>query len=536
MGSGASHLVTGHGAEHEALEEELAAFTGREKALVFSTGYMANMGVIDALADQKSALVSDKLNHASLIDGCRLSGAERAQRYRHGDAAHAAELLAAARPADDNAPAWSPMACSAWTATSRRCRSSRTPRARRARGWSSMTRTGSACSAPPAAELRALRRCRRDDVPVLVGTFGKAFGTFGAFVAGDAELIEFLIQKARTYIYTTALPPAVAAATRAALRVERAGILAARESAGAGAAFRAGLERTALAASPGNPCLAPPSMPVVLGECGARAGREPGARGSRAFSSRRFDRPTVPAGTARLRVTLSAAHEEAQVDALVDALVDAWRRCRHERAGSARSLSRSTGAPWRRPSIAPAPGYDAAAALQERVRNELIARLDELKVSPRTVLDLGAGTGHGSRALKRRFPKALVVAADIAPGMLERAKQQSRWLRRFERVRADAYSLPFRDGAFDLVFSSLMLQWCDDLDAVFAEICARAEARRTAAVQHVRPRHARRAARGVGRERRGQQSRESFLRSARARQRADARGALPSRCSTSTAS
>jgi len=115
-------------------------------------------------------------------------------------------------------------------------------------------------------------------------------------------------------------------------------------------------------------------------------------------------------------------------------------------------------------------GYDAAAALQERVRNELLARVAELKVMPQTVLDLGAGTGHASRALKRRFPKALVVAADIAPGMLERAKPQSRWLRRFERVRADAYSQPFRDGAFDLVFSSLMLQWCDDLDAVFAEL------------------------------------------------------------------
>lgn len=115
-------------------------------------------------------------------------------------------------------------------------------------------------------------------------------------------------------------------------------------------------------------------------------------------------------------------------------------------------------------------GYDAAAALQERVRNELLGRLDELKVRPAAILDLGAGTGHGTRALKRRFPGSLVVAADIAPGMLERARSQSRWLRRFERVGADAYSLPFRDGAFDLVFSSLMLQWCDDLDAVFAEI------------------------------------------------------------------
>jgi malonyl-CoA O-methyltransferase len=114
--------------------------------------------------------------------------------------------------------------------------------------------------------------------------------------------------------------------------------------------------------------------------------------------------------------------------------------------------------------------YDAAAALQERVRDELLARLAELKLAPACILDLGAGTGHASRALKCRYPKSLTVAADIAPGMLMRAKAQSRWLRRFERVRADAYTLPFRDGAFDVVFSNLMLQWCDDLDAVFTEI------------------------------------------------------------------
>ena len=94
VGSGASHLVTGHGVEHHALEEDLAAFTGREKALVFSTGYMANLGVIGALADQNSVLIADKLNHASLVDGCRASGGQL-RRYRHGDAGHVSELLTA---------------------------------------------------------------------------------------------------------------------------------------------------------------------------------------------------------------------------------------------------------------------------------------------------------------------------------------------------------------------------------------------------------------------------------------------------------
>ncbi len=113
--------------------------------------------------------------------------------------------------------------------------------------------------------------------------------------------------------------------------------------------------------------------------------------------------------------------------------------------------------------------YDDNAALQTRVRNELLERLDELALQPAAVLDLGAGTGHGSRELKRRFPKAHVVACDIAPAMLVEARKQQRLWRRFDRVAADAYRLPFQDAAFDLVFSSLMFQWCDDLMTAFGE-------------------------------------------------------------------
>jgi malonyl-CoA O-methyltransferase len=114
--------------------------------------------------------------------------------------------------------------------------------------------------------------------------------------------------------------------------------------------------------------------------------------------------------------------------------------------------------------------YDTAALLQRDVRNELLARLDELRLQPDAVLDLGAGTGEGSRALKDRFPKATVIAADLAPAMLaEAGKRRGLW-RRFQRVAADAYRLPFQSGAFDVVFSSLMFQWCDNLAPCMAEV------------------------------------------------------------------
>ncbi len=116
-----------------------------------------------------------------------------------------------------------------------------------------------------------------------------------------------------------------------------------------------------------------------------------------------------------------------------------------------------------------APGYDASAVLQARVRAELLERLDVVRLEPAVVLDLGAGTGHASLALKRRHRGAQVVALDLAPGMLQEAGRRQTLLRRFRRVCADAAALPLRDGSVDLVFSNLMLQWCNDPDAVFRE-------------------------------------------------------------------
>lgn len=114
--------------------------------------------------------------------------------------------------------------------------------------------------------------------------------------------------------------------------------------------------------------------------------------------------------------------------------------------------------------------YERSAHLQQQVRDELLTRLDFFRLQPRTILDLGCGTGLGSAALLRRFPSAQVLALDLAPGMLRQARRHSRWLRRFSRLCADANALPLADASVDLVFSSLMLQWCDAPDRVFAEI------------------------------------------------------------------
>jgi malonyl-CoA O-methyltransferase len=114
--------------------------------------------------------------------------------------------------------------------------------------------------------------------------------------------------------------------------------------------------------------------------------------------------------------------------------------------------------------------YDAAAVVQTRVREELLSRLDLIRMTPEVVVDLGCGTGRGARQLKDRYRSALVVAVDAAPGMLRETRRHSGWLRPLQRVCGDVFRLPFRDGAVSLIFSNLMLQWCDDLDAALTEI------------------------------------------------------------------
>jgi 8-amino-7-oxononanoate synthase len=310
-GSGASHLVTGHGAEHEQLEQELAAFTGRERALLFSTGYMANLAVISSLAGRSERVLLDRLSHASLIDGARLSGATLA-RYAHADADAAARLLGAdpgrtVLLATDGV--FSMDGDLAPLPELARC-------ARAHDAWLLLDDAhGLGVLGTHGGGVLEHFALGTDDVPILVGTLGKAFGCFGAFVAGSAALIEFLIQKARTYLYTTALPQPVAAAARAALQLIR-------QERGGRERLLALVRRFRDAARAAGVPLASsttPIQPVLLGSAGAAlaAQRALTAAGYWVVAIRP---PTVPAGSARLRVTLCATHTEAEVDGLAEQL------------------------------------------------------------------------------------------------------------------------------------------------------------------------------------------------------------------------
>ena len=312
VGAGAAHLVNGHTRAHAELEADLAEFTGRERALLFSTGYMANLGVLQALLGRHDTVVEDRLNHASLLDASRLAGC-RTRRYRHGDPEHATALLEASGPQHSRlivtdgvfsmdgdlarlpALAVAAQRHGAWLMVDD------------AHGLGVLgERGGGSCEH---------FRLSAAEVPVLMGTLGKAFGTAGAFVAGSRMLIETLTQFSRTYIYTTAMPAAIAAATRESLAI------AGRESWRRDRLqslidhLRRGLTQLGLA----HPGSVTPIQPVILGASGlATAMAE--ALLERGLLVPAIRPPTVPEGTARLRITLSAAHTEAQVDRLLETI------------------------------------------------------------------------------------------------------------------------------------------------------------------------------------------------------------------------
>ncbi len=320
VGSGAAHLITGHSYAHEALEEDLAAFTGQPRALLFSTGYMANLGVASALVDHGDTLVEDKLNHASLIDAAPLSGA-RLLRYRHNDIDSLQRRLSGIDHGDKL------VATDAVFSMDGDC--------------------------APLIEMQTLCRCHSawllvddahgfgvlgkqgrgwfndqlgqgSDNTILMATLGKALGTFGAFVAGSDALIETLIQQARTYIYTTATPPAVAWATRTALRLVR-------EGDDLRAHLQALIKRFCTGAADLDlPLMTSitPIQPLLVGDATVAVNLGEALR-KRGILAGVIRPPTVAEGAARLRITLSAQHSFEQVDRLLDALGHCYQEVTH---------------------------------------------------------------------------------------------------------------------------------------------------------------------------------------------------------------
>lgn len=312
VGGGASHLVCGHSALHHRLEERLAEVTGRDRALLFSTGYMANLGTVTALMGKGDHILEDRLNHASLLDAGLLSGA-KFQRFHHndlddlerrlkklpasgqrllvvdavfsmdGDTAPLPELAALAKKYDAYLMADD------------------------AHGFGVLGHTGAGC-----CELFDLDQ---DQLPVLMGTLGKGIGSFGAFIAGSELLIESLIQFARPYIYTTAMPPAVAAASLASLdllsseswRREHLMALISR--------FKDGAAKLALPLMASNTAI----QPLLVGDEALAMTISAGLEVEGVLVSA-IRPPTVAIGQSRLRITITAGHSAADVDVLLAAL------------------------------------------------------------------------------------------------------------------------------------------------------------------------------------------------------------------------
>ncbi|MCU7834109.1 MAG: 8-amino-7-oxononanoate synthase [gamma proteobacterium symbiont of Taylorina sp.] len=324
-GSGAAHLVSGHNRAHHELEEILAEYTGRDRALLFSTGYMANLGIASALLGKGDVVYQDKLNHASLIDAALLSSAlsgSQFKRYPHnnltslarqfnknstpptarklvmsdavfsmdGDLAEASQLSSLCREHD------------AWLMLDD------------AHGFGVLGKNGAGI-----AEEYALDQ---EQLPIYMATLGKAMGVFGAFVAGSNALIETLIQKARPYIYTTSMPPALAHALIMSIKISQEESWRREKLRQLIIRFRCGAEQLGLSLMDSST----PIQPIMIGhnKTAMKISQALEAKGILVTAIRP---PTVPKGTARLRITFSADHSEKDIEQLLSALDEVQSLC-----------------------------------------------------------------------------------------------------------------------------------------------------------------------------------------------------------------
>lgn len=311
VGSGAAHLINGHSYFHHLLEEKLAEHTGRSRTLLYSTGYMANVGVITALCGKGDLVIEDKLNHASLIDGGLASGANF-KRYQHVDLDGLERILKNAEEQHKLIVTDGVFSMDGDIAPLSAIRSLAKKYGADvfvddAHGFGVLGEHGGGV-----CEEFSLHT---DDDPIVMGTLGKAFGVFGAFVAGSENLIEWLIQQSRMYIYTTALPPSLAAASVKSLEILREENYRREHLAELIELFRREAEKLDLSLMPSST----PIQPIVVGD------EEKALQWSvflreHGVLVKAIRPPTVPKGTARLRITFSAAHSKDDVNVLMKLL------------------------------------------------------------------------------------------------------------------------------------------------------------------------------------------------------------------------
>ncbi|MCP4431106.1 MAG: 8-amino-7-oxononanoate synthase [Gammaproteobacteria bacterium] len=312
VGSGAAHLINGHSQLHHDCEQRLAEFTGRDRALLFSNGYTANLAIASALLGRKDLVFQDRLNHASLIDAARLSGAKLV-RYRHNDTGHLQRQLehhqSSSRKLLMTDGVFSMDGdCADLDNISQLC-----------------TANNACCMVDDAHGFGVLGvnggglledlDLNQQQVPILMATLGKAVGTAGAFIAGSDDLIETLIQQARPYIYTTASPSAISAATLCSLDLIERENWRRQKLAELIDYLRCGLSALEFELMASNT----PIQPIIIGD-NQRALAISEKLLKQGLLVTAIRPPTVPEGSARLRVTLSAAHEKQDVDKLLNAL------------------------------------------------------------------------------------------------------------------------------------------------------------------------------------------------------------------------
>jgi 8-amino-7-oxononanoate synthase len=310
VGAGAAHLVSGHFDPHHQLEQQLAAFVGKPAALLFSTGYMANLGVVQALVGKGDTVFADKLNHASLNDAMLLSRAET-KRYRHGDTAQLAQLLAQTQSGrklvitdtvfsmdGDIAPLRELLALceqhDAWLYVDD------------AHGFGVLGAHGRGSLAHFGIASPRI---------IYMATLGKAAGVSGAFVAAEQVVIDTLVNHAHSYVYTTATPPALSVALAQSLQLIEQGDALRAHLQQLIAQLRSGLSDLPWQLMPSDTAI----QPLLIGENKQALKLSEGLR-ERGIWVAAIRPPTVPQGTARLRITLSAAHSEQDVDQLIGAL------------------------------------------------------------------------------------------------------------------------------------------------------------------------------------------------------------------------